>query len=169
MSANLLNQYREIVRISQRAGRLQIGYDEKSLVIGRENEILFESAIKEHIEAGAQIVGGIETVNIHSKPWTFGLYTKLDRQRVECRFPSELLNGILQLMDTRALVEITGEAKFSPVGITPRTMEIQEAPIALEFDIKRLLAFRRSIDIAENGESAADAIGRIREEATRLA
>ncbi|GIK31574.1 MAG: hypothetical protein BroJett009_05660 [Armatimonadota bacterium] len=164
MSANLLGHYRELVKIGERAGRLEIGFDGASSMLGPENHIQFEAAIREQPEAGVELVGTIETVNIHSRPWTFGLYTKFDRQRVECRFAEPMLVGVLSLMDAHSLVQVKGEARFAPVGTTPRTIELDEAPTVLEFDADALLSYRRSTEITRKGESASAAILRIREE-----
>lgn len=164
MSANLLGHYREMVKIGERAGRLEIGYDGASSTLGPENQIAFEAAIREQPEAGVELVGTIETVNIHSRPWTFGIYTKLDRQRVECRFSEGMLDVVLQLMDARSLVQVKGEGRFGPVGITPRAIELTEPPAALQFDPDALRSYRRSADIAREGESSSAAILRIREE-----
>lgn len=168
MSANLLGQYREMVKIGQRAGRLELGYEGATSTVGPENQIAFEAAIREQPEAGIQMVGTIETVNIHQRPWTFGLYTKLDRQRVECRFDEAILGEVLQLMNEKTLVQVAGEGRFAAVGITPRVIELDAAPVPLAFDAEALRSYRRSADIAKEGESAADALVRIREEIAKF-
>lgn len=168
MSANLLGQYREMVKIGQRAGRLELGYDGASSMVGPENEIAFEAAIRDQPEAGVQMVGTIETANIHSRPWAFGLYTKLDRQRVECRIQEAMLDDVLRLMDAKTLVQVTGEGRFAAVGITPRVIELTEVPVPLQFDADTLRSYRRTADIAKEGESAAEAVLRVREEIAKF-
>ncbi len=164
MSVNLIGQYRELIRIGERAGHLAIGFDGHAFELGPDNRLEFEAALREQPEPGVEIVGTIETVNIHHRPWSFGLYTKLDRQRVECRFAEPMLEEVLRLMDSQSLVLVKGEARFAVVGITPRTIEITEPPSALKFQPDELLSFRRSADIVREGETAAAAISRIREE-----
>lgn len=164
MSANLMGQYREMVKIGQRAGGLKLGYDGASSTVGPDSANAFEAAIREQLEAGVQMVGTIETVNIHSRPWTFGLYTKFDRQRLDCRFSDSMLEEVLRLLDAKTLVQVTGEARFAQVGITPRVIELLEPPLALPFDADALRSYRRSADIASEGETAEEAILRVREE-----
>jgi|GEM_PF-6751453 hypothetical protein len=164
MSANLLGQYREIVRIGEKAGAIKFGFGEMNSYLGPENRIAFEAFTREQLEAGIEVVGTIETVNIHSSPWTFGLYTKLDRQRVECRFSNEMLEGILHLVNSKTLALVKGEGHFGPVGITARSIVLSEPPVALEFDPQRLRTFRRSSSITTEGESASEAVSRVRED-----
>jgi len=164
MSANLLGHYREIVKISERAGKLELGFDGSLTTLGPENQVAFDAALREQPEAGVEIVGTIETLNIHTRPWRFGLYTKLDRQRVECRFSDEMLDDVLKPMDLKTLVLVRGEARFAQVGITARTIDLTLPPVPLTFDSGLLRSYRRGSNIALEGETAADAIVRIREE-----
>jgi uncharacterized membrane protein len=164
MAANLFGHYREMVRIAEQAGGLEMGFDGSKTIVGPGEQIAFQTAVREQPEAGVEIVGTIETVNIHGRPWTFGLYTKLDRQRVECRFPDSMLETILRLMDARTLVCVQGEGRFAMAGITPRSLEVTEAPVGLQFVPETLRAYRRSSEIAHEWETASAATMRIREE-----
>lgn len=168
MSANLLGQYREMVKIGQKAGRLEIGFEGNESKIGPENQVAFEAAVRDQPEPDTHIVGTIESVNIHRRPWHFGLYTKLDGQRVECRFEDSMLEDVLRLMEEKAVADVVGEGKFAAVGITPRSIELTQPPRGLAFDADELRSFHRSAGIANEGESAADALLRVREERSQF-
>ena len=159
MGSGLLNQYRALVDIAQKAGRLEVGHDASSTAIGPENQIVFEAALKESPEPDTLVVGAIETVNIHRRPWTFGLYSKLDRERIECRFEEHLLETVLALMEEKAVVEVIGEGRFGPAGVTPRQIEVVEVPRKIVADADRLRAFRRSLDLQTVRMDAAEAGG----------
>jgi hypothetical protein len=164
IGTSLLQQYRALVSVAQKAGGLQVRYRQRETMIGPEQEVAFRAVLKEQPEAGATVVGTIEMVNIHARPWKFGLYTKLDHERVECLFSEPMLDRVFQLMERKATVEVRGEAQYGPVGATPRTILLDAPPIALEFDPRALLAYRRSADFLRFGETEVEAVGRVREE-----
>ena len=156
IGSNLLGQYRALVGIGQRAGGLELGLGDAALVIDKGNEIRFQAARKEQPEPETRVVGHIEMASIHRRPRVFALYTKLDRERVECRFADDMLDAILRLIEEKALVEVFGEATFGPVGVTPRLVELLEPPRRIAYDPEVLRAYRRSADIVHDGESAAE-------------
>lgn len=162
MGTGLLNQYRGLLEVGERAGHLEFASDGTEAVIDIENRLAIESALSEQLEPNTSVVGHIETVNIHRRPWTFGLYTKLDRERVDCRFTESILEQVLSLMEAKALVEVTGEGRFGPAGVTPRQIEVSLVPQALNFDEQTLRTFFRSADLARAGESSADVVARVR-------
>lgn len=164
MRANLFRHYRALIDIGKKAGRLAIEAGGQEVVLDQSNEVRYEAALKEERAAAVVLAGHIETLNIHRRPWTFGLYTKLDRQRVECRFADDMLGGITALMEEKAMAEVVGEATFGPVGLTPRQIELSQPPKRLVFDPEALLSFHRSVNLARPGESASDVLARIREE-----
>jgi hypothetical protein len=164
MSSNLLSHYKAVTEIGLRAGGLVIGYADSTAIVSEMNRIAIEAAFHEEPAPDTHVVGRIESVNIHRRPWTFGLYTKFDSQRVECRFPDEMLDKVLSLMDKRSTVEVVGEGRYGPAGVTPRQLDVLTEPQALSFDPDTLLSYRRSVDITRSAESPSDAVTRIREE-----
>lgn len=166
MSSNLLRHYDALFAVSVRAGRLELGFGKLAAVMDQSNRIDFQSATKNSVVPETRMVGLIETINIHRRPWKFGLYTKLDRQRIECRFTDNLLATVTRLMEGNALVEVCGEATFGPVGITPVTIELTEEPVELDFSPNDFLRYAHSSAICLPGETATSALERIRAEAT---
>lgn len=165
MSSGLLNQYRGIVGIARKAGRLEVKAGQNAQAsINSGNLVSLEANLKEEPTPDTRVVGRIESVNIHRKPWTCGVYTKLDQERVECRFDETMLDQVLALLESKAWAEIVGEGRYGPVGTTPRQVEMQEPPRALVFDPQALRAFRRSANIVRVGERTDEALLRIREE-----
>ena len=164
MGTGLLGHYRALVGLARKSGGLSLRYGERETLLGPEREIALQATLRDEPEAEAVVVGTIETVNIHARPWRFGLYTKLDRERVECFFEEGMLDAVLLLMEGKTLVEVRGEAQYGPVGVTPRMMVLDAPPQTLAFDPGTLLAFRRSTDLTRAGEGAAEAVGRVREE-----
>jgi hypothetical protein len=164
IGSGLLSHYRSLVGIGQRAGRLELRTDSLRAVVDTETLVTFQAALREVPEPDTVVVGRIESVNIHRRPWTFGLYTKFDQERVECRFDEAMLDHVLHLMETKATVQAIGEGRFGPVGTTPRQLDLHEAPQELVFFPDLLRSFRRSSDITRQGESSADAVLRVREE-----
>lgn len=164
IGSNLLAQYRALVEVGQKAGRLELGFEDASTFVGPENQVTFDAAMREQPEPDIRVVGHIESVSIHRRPWTFGLYTKFDQQRVDCRFQDDMLDKVLRVMEAKALAEVVGEGRFAQVGMTPRQIELTEPPTAISFDAAELLSYRHSAEISKAGESAADALLRVREE-----
>ena len=164
MGTGLLGHCRALVGLARKAGGLSLRYGDRETLLGPEREVALRAALRDEPEPETVVVGTIETVNIHARPWRFGLYTKLDRERVECPFDEAMLDGVLALMERKTLVEIRGEAQYGPVGATPRTIVLDVPPEALAFDPEALLAFRRSADLTRAGEDAVAAIGRVRED-----
>lgn len=169
MGTGLFAQYRALIGIGQKAGGLQVRYRDLSTEISPEREIAFKAALREQVETNTYVVGHIEAVSIHQRPWRFGLYTKLHRERVECYFADAMLEEILKFMERKVLVEVNGEAQYGPVGLTPRSIVLDAKPMGLDFDPSDLLAFRRASDIVLEGETAADAVDRVRKETGALA
>lgn len=165
IGSNLLAHYKALVDIGMKAGGLELRYLGSIASVSEESGVAFQAVLRDQPEAGSCVAGWIEVVNIHHRPWTFSLYTKLDRQRVECRFQEEDLECILDLMERKALVEAVGEGRYGPVGVTPRQVDLSEPPRALVSDPEALLSFRRSAEITHPGETAAAALARIRTEA----
>jgi hypothetical protein len=164
MSADLFHRYRALIETGRKAGRLSIEATGGAVVLDRSNALRYEAAFEEERAANVVLAGHIETLNIHRRPWNFGLYTKLDRQRVECRFADDMLKVVTALMEENAMAEVVGEAVFGRIGLTPRLIELGQPPKRLEFDPEALLGFARRFDITRPGETAADAVARIREE-----
>lgn len=167
--SNLVAKYRALLQVAERANGLVFEQGGNIAAISSGKFTSFEASLAEDPEPDTVVVGTIETVNIHRRPWTFGLYQKLDRQRVECVFDEPMLQTVLDLMESKALVEVTGEGKFGPVGITPRLLEVLATPKALVFDPDFLLSLPGTLNLAEEGETASDVVERNRLESRIVA
>lgn len=167
MGAGLLAKYQSLIEIGQQSGRLVLQANGVQATIDSSTSIAFQAALKETPEPETLVAGHIESVNIHQKPWSFGLYTKFDQERIECRFDEPMLEKILQLMESKALVEVVGEGVFGPLGLTPSRIDLQETPRELVFSVNSLLSFRRSAGMVKLGESVPVALSRVREEQSR--
>jgi len=162
MSTASLIQYKNLARVVERAGGVKIRAEQSEVTLAQVDMSSVRAAMKERVYAGYQLVGRIESVNIHQKPYRCGVYSNVTRSRVECRFDEHMLDQILSLMEKGATASLLGEARFGPAGVTPTSLSVQETPTELSFDPDALLAFRRSADIIEDGEDAAAAVARIR-------
>jgi hypothetical protein len=72
-------------------------------------------------------------------------------------------------MRSKAIVEVTGEGKFGPAGVTPRSLEVLSPPETLSFDPDYLLSLPGSLSLAIDGESASEAVERNRLESRIVA
>ncbi len=164
MGSGLVDRYRALVGVARKAGRLELRTDLNRVTLDPPSLPLFDAALKEEPEPNTRIIGVIESLNIHRKPWTFGLYTKLDQERVVCRFAEPMLEQVLHHMETGAQAEVVGEGRFGPVGLTPRQLDVLVISTAVEFSEQTLLSYHRSSSIVRAGENSEDALARVREE-----
>lgn len=124
----------------------------------------FEVALKERIAEDVSVVGYLDAVNAHRAPYTFYLYPKLeDIERVECRFPAEMLQSVAGLLKQTVKVEGTGH--FAPVGIYPLRIEVDREPRSLTWDPGVLRSFVGNLALVPDGMSLSDYLQRNREAA----
>ena len=110
------------------------------------------------------MVGHLDAIRAHYKPYVFFLYPKLSGQgNVECRFPEEMLDGIRPLL--KQVVRVKGRASYGPVGLYPSRIEVSEVPVVAEYSKARLLARVGSFRQLRVGESIEDLLTRNRETA----
>ena len=124
----------------------------------------FDIALKERIAEDTSVVGYLDAVNAHRTPYTFYLYPKLeDIDRVECRFPAEMVGTVAGLLKQTVKVEGTGH--FAPVGIYPLRIDVDHAPLRLAWNPDTLRSFVGSLKLVPDGVSATDYLERNREAA----
>ncbi|MFN7019476.1 MAG: hypothetical protein ACK4RG_09465 [Fimbriimonadales bacterium] len=111
------------------------------------------------------LVGRIESVNIHTNPYTCNFYTKLEpRQRVRCIVPEGMLHPVADALKVESLVEIIGNAEYGPVGIYPLRFTLTHPPKTVQPNMEFLRRVVRSLDLVPEGISAMEYLQRLRDE-----
>jgi len=115
----------------------------------------FEVALKERVAEDISIVGCLDAINAHKAPFTFSMYPKLeDADRVECRFPPEMLEEIAKLL--KKTVKAEGRGYFAPVGIYPLRVEVYRVPRVLAWDPATLRSYVGRLALVPQGMSARE-------------
>jgi len=165
LTTGLTKQYRALVTSLRGAGAVveYVAHGQR-VVVDEAFRQGFEIALKERIAEDVAIVGYLDAVNAHREPFTFYLYPKLeDIDRVECRFPADLLGVVAGLLKKTVKVEGTGH--FAPVGIYPLRIDVNRQPRQMTWDGGVLRSLIRSLVLVPAGMTLADYLQRNREAA----
>lgn len=165
LTTGLTKHYRALVTSLRGVGAVvEYVTDGQRVVVDESFRQGFEIALKERIAQDVAVVGYLDAVNAHREPFTFYLYPKLeDIDRVECRFPAELLAAVAGLLKKTVKVEGTGH--FAPVGIYPLRIDVNHEPRQMTWDGAVLRSFVRGLDLVPQRVSLADYLQRNREAA----
>ena len=166
LTTGLTKQYRALVTCLSGEGAVveYVHGKHERVVIDDSFRKGFEIALKERIAEDTSVVGYLDAVNAHKTPYTFYLYPKLeDIDRVECRFPAEMVGIVAGLLKHTVKVEGTGH--FAPVGIYPLRIDVERAPLQLAWNPEVLRSFVGTLALVPDGVSAADYLQRNREAA----
>lgn len=165
LTSGLAKQYQALVACLGGAGAVvEYRHGEERVVVDDAFRRSFQVALKERIAEDVSVTGYLDAVNAHRSPFAFYLYPKLeDIERVECRFPAEMLQGVAKLLKQTVKVEGTGH--FAPVGIYPLRVDVDREPRALSWDAAVLRSFVGKLALVPEGMSASEYLQRNREAA----
>lgn len=165
LTTGLTKHYRALVTSMGGTGAVvEYGRGKERVVVDDAFRKGFEVALKERIAEDVSVVGYLDAVNVHKVPYTFYLYPKLeDIERVECRFPAEMLQAVAVLLKKTVKVEGTGH--FAPVGIYPLRIDVNRELRPLTWDPDVLRSFVGKLALVPEGVSASDYLQRNREAA----
>lgn len=151
LTTGLTRQYRNLVTCLASAGAVvAYGHGAQHVVVDAGFRQGFEAALKERVAENTSVVGYLDAVNAHKPPYTFYLYPKLEElERIECRFPIELLGKVAALLKQTVRVEGTGH--FAPVGIYPLRVEVEREPRPLTWDPAVLRSFVGKLALVPEG------------------
>ena len=136
-----------------------MGHSKMSVLFDAQSKAAFESALRGKLDPEVSVVGTIESVNVHQRPYRFSLYTKLaPRDRVECRFPEEMLEAVTGMLRSQAVVEVTGEGQFAPAGFYPLRIDVNGPIRSLSFSADSLLGYVRNHSLVKTGETLESVI-----------
>ncbi|MCS7301412.1 MAG: hypothetical protein NZ556_07655 [Fimbriimonadales bacterium] len=139
-------------------------YREQSVRVDQSARELLEQQIVRTIAYNIKMIGKIESVNIHSSPYSCNFYTKLEpRQRVRCVVPKQLLPAVADALKSEQLVEVIGDAEYGPVGLYPLRLTLTHAPEPVQPDLQLLRSVVRSLDIIPEGVSVVEYLERLRD------
>lgn len=166
LSTEQVRRYRSLVRCPREGSSFLISHGGATVLIDEQSKKAFESALRGKLAVNVSVVGTIESVNVHKRPYRFSLYTKLTpKDRVECLFPDDMLEAVTLLLRDQALVEVTGEGRFAPAGFFPLRLEVQRPLTPLSFSADALLAYVQSRSLVPPGRTVEDVIDENRERA----
>lgn len=123
----------------------------------------FEVALKERVTKDAVVIGSLDAITVH-KRYVFYLYPKLERSgRIECRFPTEMLDHIAGLIEHT--VEVRGSGHYGPVGLYPSKIDVSSLPRVLSCDEELLRSSVGKMKLVPKGMTAAQYLVKNREAA----
>jgi len=165
LTTGLTKHYRALVTCLGPAGAVvEYGHGRDRVVVDAAFRKGFEVALKERIAEDVSIVGYLDAVNAHKPPYAFYLYPKLeDIERVECRFPSGMVQAIAGLL--KKTVRVQGTGHFAPVGIYPLRIEVAHEPRPLDWNPDALRSWVGKLSLVPDGTSVGDYLQRNREAA----
>ena len=163
MSSNVLNNYRSLIHSPSKKTPVRISFGNVDVNIDEKVRERFEATVRRTISSRTSVIGTIESINIHTRPYTFSLYTKLEpRDRIECRFEEKLLPEIAEVLKSRSLAEGTGDGHFGPVGLYPLRIILKDSPKRIRFDPEHLRTFIRKFELVPKGKSLQEYLSDIR-------
>lgn len=164
LTSGLTRHYRALVTcLSEEAAIVEYRYGSRRVVVDQDFRQRFEIALRERVAEDVSVVGFLDAVNVHKVPFTFYLYPKLEgADRIECRFPAEMLQVVAGFLNKTVKVEGTGY--FAPVGIYPLRMELRQAPAMLSWDPALLRAYVGKLSLVPKGLAVDEYVQRNREE-----
>jgi hypothetical protein len=167
LTPGLLQQYVKLVNTLRSSHtRMQLQYGEEIIMIDDLFRKYFQAATKERVAVKVSLIGRIEAINIHSKPYEFRLFlTQPGTEPVRCTFEESLLHAVIDEMKRRSLVRITGKGYYAPIGLHPTKIELEYKPEPLTFDKNKLLSYVRSLDIVPEGMTISELLSANRKEA----
>ena len=164
MSSELLSEYRDLIKSPNPDTPIDYGYGDQWVRIDAATREQFEEAVIRTTAYEVSLMGTIESINIHRKPYSCSLYTKLPpHQRVRCTFEESLLHEIADALRKQCLVEVKGSAVYGPVGIYPLQLHILEAPKPVEPNLDYLRQAVHSMDIVPDGMSIVEYVDQLRQ------
>jgi hypothetical protein len=164
MSSELLSDYRALLKSPNLDAPVSYGYGDLWVRIDAAVRQQFEEAVMRTTAYEVALMGTIESISIHNKPYRCSLYTKLPpRQRVRCTFAEPLLPAVADALRQKRLVEVKGNAVYGPVGIYPLQLHIIEAPEPVEPNLDYLRQAVHSMDIVPDGMSIVEYVDQLRQ------
>lgn len=164
MSTTLLSRYRRLIQAPSETTPVLIAYRNTVVRLDAETRSGAEVALKYTVAPGVSVVGTIEVVNVHRRPVTLSLYTKLEpRDRIECQFRPEHLPAVAHCLQERALVRVTGTGRYGPVGLHPLDIEMDGPPEPLDYQPGALAAFVGRYDLVPRGMRAEEYVAELRD------
>ncbi len=164
MSSELLSEYRDLIKSPNPDTPIDYGYGNQWVRIDAATREQFEEAVIRTTAYEVSLMGTIESINIHRKPYSCSLYTKLPpHQRVRCTFEESVLHEIADALRRQCLVEVKGSAVYGPVGIYPLQLHILETPKPVEPNIEYLRQAVHSMDIVPDGMSIVEYVDQLRQ------
>lgn len=153
MSVDLYRAYTEVIRAPRNKMTYSVWYAQRSIVVDEQIRQQVRERSEHVCVPHTAVVGTIESVNIHRKPYVFMLYTKVEpRQHIECRFRNDdFLSTVTDILKSRKMAEVRGTAYYAPVGIFPLRMEVEEEPQKLEYAPENLLNYVGRLRIVPEG------------------
>lgn len=165
MVSQTLAEYRELFKAPALEVPVYYEYGEQVAVIDDTARALLEEKIVRTRAHNVSFMGTIESVNIHRRPCSCSLFTKLSpSQRIPCVFAEELLEAIAEALRSRRVVEVVGDAEYGPVGVYPLKLTITEAPRVVEPDNEFLRKVIHSMDILPEGYTVVAYLDELRQQ-----
>ncbi len=163
LTAGLTKHYRSLVTcLGGEGATVEYNHRDQRVVVDDAFRSSFEAALKERVAQGVSVVGYLDAVNAHRAPFAFYLYPKLeDAERIECRFPPEMLETVAALL--KKTVRVAGTGHFAPVGIYPLRVEVEQLPRLLPWDPGVLRSLVGKLALVPAGVNVSDYLQRNRE------
>ncbi len=158
MTPGLLHQYRTLVN-ALKESHIQITFDHgaESVTIDDGFRKRFQAATKERIAGKVDIVGRIEALNIHTKPYEIKLFPVLPgADPIVCRFEEFLLGPITDEIKRKSLIIVSGTGYYAPVGLFPIRLTLATAPRRVDFNPDRLRRYVRNTNLVPQGMTASE-------------
>lgn len=165
MPSYTLAEYRKLLKIVEADTPIECVYGETRARLDEQVRRNLEEQISRTKATGVELRGAIESINIHSRPYTCALYTHFEpRQRIACEFDADLLPAITDALERQKAVKLVGDAEYGPVGVYPVRFIIRQPPVPIAVNLDYLRAAVRSMSIVPEGVSIPDYLASIRDE-----
>jgi hypothetical protein len=165
LTPGLTRHYRALVTCLKDTGAVvEYSHGKDEVIVDDEFRRGFDVALKERVAEDVSVVGHLDAVNAHKKPFTFYLYPKLEEaDRVDCHFPPEMLQLVAGLL--KKTVKVAGTGYFAPIGIYPLRMDVRPEPQFLVWDPSILRSHVGTLSLVPEGMSVRDYLERNRKAA----
>ncbi|NLI00543.1 MAG: hypothetical protein GX446_13745 [Chthonomonadales bacterium] len=166
MSTTLLSRYRRLIQAPSGTTPVRIIYRNTVVQLDAATRSGAELALRHTVAPGVTVVGTIEVVNVHKRPLTLSLYTKLEpRDRILCQFRADDLPDVVRCLQDRTLVRIRGTGSYGPVGLHPLDIEMDGPPEPVDYQPRALAAFVGRYDLVPRGMRAEEYVAELRDRA----
>lgn len=164
MSSQTLAEYRELFKAPSQTVPVYYVYGEQETVIDEFARRLLEEKIVRTRAYDVSFIGTIESINIHQRPYSCALFTKLaPPQRIPCVFEDALIAPIAEALRSRQIVEVVGDAEYGPVGIYPLKLTIKHPPKLALPNKEFLRQVIHSVDILPEGYTIVEYLDELRQ------